>query len=611
MPITQRLRFEQLETRDMPAVTLRLDYRFDTTGFFNDPSRQAAAQAAADAIEPFLQDNLTAIVPSGGDTWNVQYRNPANNQIISLPNQIIPANEIPIYMIGAPLGGTELGLAASGSVSAAGSASWLQTVFGRGQAGATATPVSDFAPWGGFVSIDSLTTWSFNLLPTVLPTQFDFTSVAQHEIVHLLGFTDDNPSFARFISGGRFNGPNAVASFGGPVPVTLDGHFAQSVTSGGTGDTMVPVLPAGTIQRLTPLDQAALRDIGWQSSASATSPSSPTSPTSPTSPLSPLPAAPTTPKSIGLFAVGTGPGRQDVTVYNPDQTVLFTIRPFAEDFTGGVRVAVGDVNADGFPDLIVGTGPGIATRVRIFSGLTRAELFSVAPFESSFTGGVYVATGDLDGDGRADIVITPDEGGGPRVRVFRGGDFAPTADFLGIEDPNFRGGARAAVADINGDRIGDLVVAAGFGGGPRVAAFDGASLNRPNRIKIFSDFLAFEESLRNGAFVAAGDIDGDGYADLIAGGGPGGGPRISAFNGKTLAIRNGRDRFVDFLAGAESDRSGIRVAVKDLDGDEKADIVAGGTGVAAFAGSNLGAGKPPTFFGIDAFPNFQGGVFVG
>src|SRR5205823_4264337 len=162
-------------------------------------------------------------------------------------------------------------------------------------------------------------------------------------------------------------------------------------------------------------------------------------------------------------------------------------------------------------------------------------LFNNAPFELGFTGGVYVAAGDVTGDGVPDVVITPDEGGGPRVRVFDGANrFAPVADFFGIDDPNFRGGARAAVGDVNGDGAGDLVVAAGFQGGPRVAGFDGRSLGAGSPVKVFGDFFAFEQTLRNGVFVAVGDIDGDGFADVIAGGGPGGGPRVTAFSGKSL-----------------------------------------------------------------------------
>ena len=128
----------------------------------------------------------------------------------------------------------------------------------------------------------------------------------------------------------------------------------------------------------------------------------------------------------------------------------------------------------------------------------------MAPFEAAFTGGVYVAAGDLTGDGVAELVITPDEGGGPRVRVFDGAGFGQVADFFGIDDPNFRGGARAAVGDVNGDGAGDLIVAAGFGGGPRVAGFDGRSLAVGRRTRLFADFFAFEQGLRNGVFVAAG-----------------------------------------------------------------------------------------------------------
>jgi hypothetical protein len=71
-----------------------------------------------------------------------------------------------------------------------------------------------------------------------------------------------------------------------------------------------------------------------------------------------------------------------------------------------------------------------------------------------------LVAGDLNGDNVADLVVSPDQGGGPRVRVFSGEDnFAPLADFFGIADANFRGGARVAVGDVNGDGVDDLIVA--------------------------------------------------------------------------------------------------------------------------------------------------------
>ena len=63
---------------------------------------------------------------------------------------------------------------------------------------------------------------------------------------------------------------------------------------------------------------------------------------------------------------------------------------------------------------------------------TRAELFAARPFEDAFTGGVFLATGDLTGDGTPDVVVTPDEGGGPRVLVLDGKTFALVANFYGM-----------------------------------------------------------------------------------------------------------------------------------------------------------------------------------
>ncbi|HET6572808.1 MAG TPA: Ig-like domain repeat protein [Fimbriiglobus sp.] len=338
----------------------------------------------------------------------------------------------------------------------------------------------------------------------------------------------------------------------------------------------------------------------------------------PTVPPPPPPPSGPGPELIGFreFAVGAGAGHDaEARFFNPDSTERFRLNLFP-GLTGGVRVTSADFNGDGIADMVAGTGPGSATLVRVLDGKTQAELFRVAPFEARFVGGVYVSSGDVTGDGVPDFVVSPDEGGGPRIQVYSGNGFVKVDDFFGIDDTAFRGGARSGIGDLDGDGVADLVVAAGFGGGPRVAAFDGQTLGSGNRVKLFADFFAFESRLRNGTFVAAGDVDGDGFADLIAGGGPGGGPRVTVFGGGQL-LTNRPVPIANFFGGDVTNRGGVRVAARNLDGDAKADLVIGaGTGagsrVTAYAGKRLlESSPPPELFAFDAFPGFAGGVYVG
>ena len=125
----------------------------------------------------------------------------------------------------------------------------------------------------------------------------------------------------------------------------------------------------------------------------------------------------------------------------------------------------------------------------------------------------------------------------------------------------------------------DLVLSAGFGGGPRVSVWDGRTLAGGTPANVVPDFFAFDPSLRNGAFVAVGDFDGDGSADLIAGAGPGGGPRVTVFAGRQLQA-GGVAPVANFFAGDPTSRGGVRVAAADLTGDGRPDLVVGTAGQA-------------------------------
>jgi uncharacterized delta-60 repeat protein len=346
--------------------------------------------------------------------------------------------------------------------------------------------------------------------------------------------------------------------------------------------------------------------------------------------LGDAPPAGFVPAAVGTVQAG-GPADGTVGVLTPAVGTYAVTGRMAvfPGFTGVVRTATADVNGDGTPDYIDAAGPGGQPAVVVFDGKTGAVLTDFLAFEPTFTGGVFVAAGDLDGDGRAEVVVSPDQGGGPRVEVFAVAGDAVTlrANFYGIDDPNFRGGARVAVGDFDHDGTPDLAVAAGFLGGPRVAIFGGTSLFTGTPTKLVNDFFAFTGSdvntLRNGVFVAAGDVDGDGFADLLAGGGPGGGPRVLTISGKVLTsagvgAAQAAPLMNFFVAGNAADRGGVRLAVTDADGDNRADVLAGsGEGSPSRARIYLGKditspAEPATFQDLDPFGAVPpGGVFVG
>ena len=182
--------------------------------------------------------------------------------------------------------------------------------------------------------------------------------------------------------------------------------------------------------------------------------------------------------------------------------------------------------------------------------------------------------------------------------------------------PDFRGGLRLAVADINRDGFADVVVAPGEGGGPRITVFDGASFVKGRPRAMVNDFFVFDSSLRTGLYLAAGDIDGDGYADIVVGSGEGGGPRVRVIGGSSIAAGS-PVATADFFAGNATDRGGVRVAAVSYDNDNKADLLVGagpGSGAAAstysgFAIGSSSAPAPAQWF--DTFPGQMSGVFVG
>jgi hypothetical protein len=342
-----------------------------------------------------------------------------------------------------------------------------------------------------------------------------------------------------------------------------------------------------------------------------------------------------------IFALGGAPGRVQIRRVG-DGSLLADFAPYGSQYNGPVTVAVGDVNHDGFPDVVTGAGVG-NPNVRVFDGRaietgafnpnnpTASMLANFFAYGLNFNVGVNVAVGDVNGDGFADIV-TGASVGNPHVKVFSGKDIAN-----GTFNPNgssvlaqwfayalqFNIGVHVAVGDVSKNGFADIVTGAAAGN-PDVRVYSGQDIANgtfnPNGSSLLAQWFAYGLQFNIGANVAVGDVNGDGFADIITGA-TAGNPQVKVYDGQAIANGTFRgtsaDAFLlgEFYAYQLGLNIGATVAAGDFEGTGHLDILTGTTGGAphyrAVRGQASGV-QPPAVAGIDAIASdLAGGVFVG
>jgi hypothetical protein len=340
-----------------------------------------------------------------------------------------------------------------------------------------------------------------------------------------------------------------------------------------------------------------------------------------------------------VIASGAGAGsRPMVQLYRPDGTIRSEFFAFDPSFTGGVSLAMADVNADGVADVVTVAGAGGGPHVKVYDGKSLDKLFdptqphpaviveltvlnSFFAYAPGFTGGVSVAAADVDADGHADVITGAGAGGGPHVKVFSGKTGQEIRSFFAF-DSTFRGGVNVAAGELqegrtNGREHADILVGSGPGMVATVRGFDGKTGEQFFSHTPYGNF-------GGGVYVASGDLTGDGFDDVITGAGAGGGPHVMAFDGFTLGHLatillppGGVQPIRSFYAFDPAFRGGVRVAATDLNGDLGNDIVAAsGPGSAptlrAFRGTDGGEIFRTTKFGIPTdTAEYLAGVTVG
>ncbi len=224
-----------------------------------------------------------------------------------------------------------------------------------------------------------------------------------------------------------------------------------------------------------------------------------------------------------IVAVPDKGGQSAVKIFNYKGKLVGQFIAWDKSFTAGLRVAVGNVDGDKAGEIIVATGSGVSSEVKVFSAQGVLK-YKFKPYAVGFRGGVNLAVGDTDGDGVDEIVTGAGATGGPHVRIFSG-QGKLKGQFMAYEN-SFRGGVQVAVGNIDyGAKANqaEIIVAPGAGRLPEVRIFRSTG-------RRVNSFLAFNNNFQLGFSVSMSDLNNDGLPEIIAAAGTGGAPQVRAFN---------------------------------------------------------------------------------
>ena len=282
--------------------------------------------------------------------------------------------------------------------------------------------------------------------------------------------------------------------------------------------------------------------------------------------------------------------------------------PATQDQLGGAVNDAGDLNNDGFGDVIVGLPFSDANgfnsgSAKIFSGIDGVELDSfVGDSVGDEFGAAVACAGDVNGDGTPDYIVgaPADEDNGFRsgsAWVYSGFDGSLLHTFLGDSMDDEFGSSVAGAGDVNNDGFDDLIVGAPFddntgadAGSVRVhSGIDGSLLYS-------YDGTAGNHQLGT-AVDGVGDLNADGFDDFLIGAPE---PGFFSLGPGTVEVRSGFDGSILFLisGNANGDEFGTSVSGSgDLNADGVRDILAGAP--AANSGGGIGNGYVAAFSGAD------------
>ncbi|MBP9211284.1 MAG: FG-GAP repeat protein [Bacteroidetes bacterium] len=294
---------------------------------------------------------------------------------------------------------------------------------------------------------------------------------------------------------------------------------------------------------------------------------------------------------VGMYNLHSNPGRAYIyfggAAMNNTADVTLTGEGALDNFGLSVSTA-GDMNGDGYSDVIVGAEGfyfGYGKAYVYYGGANMnntADVTMGGSMEKEYFGTPVSAAGDVNGDGFGDVII----GGAGyfhktgQAYIFYGGanlgvgsfnnNINADIKFTGKDSLTYFGGSASTAGDVNGDGYSDVIVADYKDNGRAIIYYGAPAMNNTADV-----ILAVEGSLMY-SVSAAGDVNNDGYADVIAGTTS----DVSGIKGRASIFFGGTNmnNTADVVMTGESisDSYGMSVATAgDVNGDGNADVIVG------------------------------------
>lgn len=260
----------------------------------------------------------------------------------------------------------------------------------------------------------------------------------------------------------------------------------------------------------------------------------------------------------GKEEIVTAPGKgrePEVRIFDFNGKRIDQFLAYGKSFKGGINIAVADFEGDGNKEIIASPQSG-SPRIMVFGkrgGKWKQITPSFLAFSSKIKTGINIISGDFDGDGKDEIAATPGRGSISQVKVFglRGDrikevmpQFAPFGNL-------FKGGINLASGDINGDWKDEIIASPASQGSSSVRVFD--FYNYGKRRLLIPPFFAFDKNLRSGANLGTGDFNGDGKSEIIA---------SMTNNGQSLVrifSNDGKNKIQEFKGFEQQATGGVRI----------------------------------------------------